>query len=240
MLALNVKNLSKSYGKIKAVNNVSFEVKEGEIFGLIGPNGAGKSTTLKIISTLLSFDEGNVTVFGEDLAKKKTKIRSLISYLPEDAGAYKNLSGLYYLDFMISFFAKSKKEKEELLEKAKEMTGLGDRLKDKVSNYSKGMMRRLLITRALIVPTKLCILDEPTSGLDVINSIHVRDTIKEFKDRTFLISSHNMLEIEYLCDRIALIDQGKIVEAGTPKELKDKYKAQNIEDVFKQIVLNEK
>jgi ABC-2 type transport system ATP-binding protein len=234
MFALEVKNLVKYYGNFKALNEVSFEIKEGEIFGLIGPNAAGKSTTLKIIATLLTFNSGTVSVFGNDLSKEQHKIRSMISYLAEEAGAYKNLSGEDYLKFIASFYSKNKKERDLLVEKAKEIADLDDKIKEKASTYSKGMTRKLLLSRALMPEAKLTILDEPTSGLDVLNAIKIRDIIKKFREKgiTFLVSSHNMLEVEYLCDRLALINKGKIVEIGKPDELEAKYQVQNMEEVF--------
>lgn len=238
MEALKVDNLTKYYGRFKALDNVSFDVKEGEIFGLIGPNGAGKSTALKVIAMLLTYNDGNLSLFGKDLKKQREEAREDISYLPEDAGAYKNLTGKYYLSFMLRFFAKTDQEHKELIDKAITIADLSEKINDKISTYSKGMMRRLLLARAIVTPSKFCILDEPTSGLDVINSMRIRDLIKDFQKRgkTFLVSSHNMLEVEYLCDRIAIIDGGKIIEAGAPIELKQKYSAQNIEQVFKKIV----
>lgn len=237
MLALQIKNLVKYYGNFKALDGVSFEIQEGEIFGLIGPNAAGKSTTLKVIATLLTFDKGEVSVFGNDLSKNQQKVRSMISYLAEEAGAYKNLSGQDYLNFIASFYSKNQKERDLLIEKAKEIADLGEKIKEKTSTYSKGMTRKLLLARALMPEAKLTILDEPTSGLDVLNSIKIRNTIKKFREKgiTFLISSHNMLEVEYLCDRVALIDQGKIIEVGRPKELETKYQVQNMEEVFEKV-----
>lgn len=237
VLAVEVKGLSKSFGEIKAVRSISFEIKEGEIFGLIGPNGSGKTTTLRIVATLLKPDSGFVKIFGYDVQKNGEKIREMISYLPEDAGAYKNLSGKEYLEFIAKFFEK-RGNPDEMVKKGIEIAKLGNRIKDKISTYSKGMIRRLLIARTFMVNPKLAILDEPTSGLDVINSIEVRNIIKDIarKGTTIFLSSHNMLEVEFLCDRIALINKGEIVEIGKPEELKNKYNAKNIEEVFVEVL----
>lgn len=239
MPAVKVENLEKDYGKVKALKGISFEIKEGEIFGLIGPNGAGKSTTLKILATLLTPTGGRAKVFGYDVVKDGDEVRKLISYLPEEAGAYKNLKGIEYLQFMAKLYAKTGKSYEKMLELGVRLSGLGNRLNDKISTYSKGMTRKLLLARALMVEPKLAILDEPASGLDIINAYSIRQTIKQFareKGITFLISSHNMLEVEFLCDRVALINEGVIVETGSPKELKEKYEAENLEEVFMSIV----
>ena len=236
MATIVVDNLVKSYGSIEAVKGISFTVNEGEIFGLIGPNGAGKTTVLRIISTLLQITSGSITIAGHDLGKHPEEIRKLISYLPEDAGAYKNLTGKKYLQFIANFF--DPKQNKAIVTKGIEITNLGERINDRVDTYSKGMMRRLLIGRALMIDPKLAILDEPTSGLDVLNAQEIRKMIKTFaqKGTTILLSSHNMLEVEFLCDRIALIANGRIVEEGKPKDLMEKYNARNIEEVFTQVV----
>ena len=235
MVAVDVKNLVKHFGSTEAVKGISFTVSKGEIFGLIGPNGAGKTTALRIVSTLLQITSGSVNILGFDVKKKPEEIRKFISYLPEDAGAYKNLTGRAYLRFIANFF---EKQPQEIVSLGIEIADLGDRIDDKVDTYSKGMKRRLLVGRALMTKPKLAILDEPTSGLDVVNAQEIRKIIKNTArdGAAVLLSSHNMLEVEYLCDRIALIAEGKIIEEGTPKALLDKYDANNIEEVFVQVV----
>jgi ABC-2 type transport system ATP-binding protein len=235
-LAVEVQSLTKKFGSIQALNDISFNIKKGEVFGLIGPNGAGKTTTLRIISTLILPSSGNVTVFGTDVVKEPDQIRKMLSYLPEEAGAYRNLSGMEYLQFMAKFSAADTKE---IIKQAIEISGLGDRLKDKAKTYSKGMKRRLLLARALMTKPKLAILDEPASGLDVLHAYHIRKIIKNFVKEngvTVLLSSHNMLEVEYLCDRVALVNKGKIVLEGAPIELKQKFGSQNLEEVFAKVV----
>ena len=236
MPLIEVKNLVKNYGKIQAVRGISFTIEKGEIFGLIGPNGAGKTTTLRVISTLLQITSGSIGIMGFDVEKQPAEIRKLISYLPEDAGAYKNLTGRAYLHFIANFF--EAKKLQDMIARGITIADLDDRIDDKVDTYSKGMKRRLLVGRALMIDPKLAILDEPTSGLDVLNAQEIRKIIKQTAKQgtAVLLSSHNMLEVEYLCDRIALIAEGKIVEQGKPKELMDKYKANNIEEVFVQVV----
>ena len=232
--AIEIKNLVKDYDNFRALKGISFEVREGEIFGLIGPNAAGKTTTLRIIATLLQLTSGEVKVFNHDVIKESEKVREMISYLPEEAGAYKNLSGREYLEFIAQFYAEDKSKMEKILNKGLELAKLGEKVTDKVSTYSKGMTRRLLLARALMINPELAILDEPTSGLDVIMSQEIRKIIKDFAQHgvTVLLSSHNMLEVEFLCDRIALINNGEIVEIGTPTQLEREYNAKNIEEVF--------
>ena len=238
-MAVEVKRLNKFYGSFHALKDVSFNVNSGEIYGLIGPNGAGKTTTLRIIATLLLPSSGVVKVFGMDVVRDADKVRRIISYLPEEAGAYKYLTGYEYLEFMASLYVKDKAEVKALIEEAELICGLNGRLKDKIGSYSKGMLRRLLVARSLMVHPKLAILDEPTAGLDVIHSQYVRRMIKDYAKRnnvTMIISSHNMLEVEYLCDRVALIHEGRIILEGTPSELKNKFSANNLEEVFSKVV----
>jgi len=237
--AVEAKDVVKDFGEIRALDGLSFKVKRGEIYGLIGPNGAGKTTALRITSTLLLPTSGTVKVFGHDVVDEALEVRGLISYLPEEAGAYKNLSGLEYLEFMTKFTTDSKESVKETVEVAAKISGLEARLKDRVKTYSKGMKRRLLVARALMTKPQLAVLDEPTSGLDVLHSVHVRGIIKQYVERqgvTVLLSSHNMLEVEHLCDRVALINQGKRVAEGSPAELKKNANVSNLEEVFAKVV----
>jgi ABC-2 type transport system ATP-binding protein len=235
-IAVNARNLVKQFGNIRALDNLSFNIQQGEIFGIIGPNGAGKTTTLRIVSTLILPTSGTMTIFDLDAVKQAGEVRKIISYLPEESGVYPNLSGYEYLRFMAKF---SKLDIEKAVAEAAEISGLGDRLKDKAKTYSKGMKRRLLVARALMTKPKLAVLDEPASGLDVLHAYHVRQIIKNYVKEhgtTVLLSSHNMLEVEYLCDRVALLNKGKIVVDGKPAELKNKYQSQNLEEVFAKVI----
>ncbi|MGB9714556.1 MAG: ABC transporter ATP-binding protein [Candidatus Bathyarchaeales archaeon] len=237
--AVETQNLVKVFGNIRALDGLSLKINQGEIFGLIGPNGAGKTTALRIISTLLLPTAGTAKVFGLDVVENASEVRKIITYLPEEAGAYPNLSGWEYLEFMAKFNTNDKGEVQKIVEEAAEISGLGERLRDKSKTYSKGMKRRLLVARALMTKPKLAILDEPTSGLDVLHSYHVREIIKRYMKEhgvTVLLSSHNMLEVEHLCDRVALLNMGKIVAEGKPQELKEKYASTNLEEVFAKVV----
>ena len=237
--AIRITNLTKDFSTIRALDSLNLSVESGEIFGFIGPNGAGKTTALRIISALLLPTSGNVEVFGLDVVKKPAEVRKIISYLPEEAGAYRNLSGWEYFYFMAKFKTNDKDEIQRIVNDAAEISGLGERLKDKAKTYSKGMKRRLLVARALMTKPKLAILDEPGSGLDVLHAYHVREIIKKHvKDYgvTVLLSSHNMLEVEHLCGRVALLNKGKTVAEGKPQELKEKFASANLEEVFAKVV----
>lgn len=233
MDALELKDVRKSYGEREAVHGITLSVKEGEIFGLIGHNGAGKTTTLRMISTLLGITSGSISVFGHDVATEPEEVRKIISYLPEDAGAYKDLTGRAYLEFMASFFTTGA-AKDAMVAKGIELADLGERIDSKVDTYSKGMMRRLLIARAIMPNPRLAIMDEVTSGLDVINAYEIREVIRSIASTgvTVIMSSHNMFEVDMLCDRVGLIDQGNLILLGTPEELKERFGVDTFEEVF--------
>lgn len=237
---LEVKGLSKQYSKVLAADKVSFDIGQGEIFALIGPNGAGKTTTIRMISTLLKPTDGDAVVGGNSVVKAPEKVRECITYLPDEAGAYKTMTGIGYLKFMAGLFTTNTKTIELYVNRAKEICGLGDRLKDKIGTYSRGMIRKLLLARAVMTKPKLAILDEPTSGLDVINAIEIRKMIKKLaaeEGMSFLLSSHNMLEIEFVSDRVGIISKGHLMVTGGCDELKQRYNASNLEEVFERVVL---
>jgi ABC-2 type transport system ATP-binding protein len=241
MNAVEARQLRKVYGNIVALDGISFDVRQGEVFGLIGPNGSGKTTTLRILSTLIKPTDGSAKVLGHDVVKEAETVKSLVSYLPGEAGAYRNLTGYEYLRFMANLYASDSKEVDRMVSDAGAISGLGDRLRDKAGTYSQGMGRRLLLARALMIRPKLAILDEPTSGLDVVHATHIRRMIKDYVANfgvTVLLSSHNMLEVDYLCDRIALINRGRLLAVGSPQEVKSSVSAPNLEEAFMRVISN--
>ncbi|MDD2804254.1 MAG: ABC transporter ATP-binding protein [Elusimicrobiales bacterium] len=233
-LALEIKDLAKKYKDFEAVAGLTFDVREGEIFALVGPNGVGKSTTLKMIATLLTPTAGSAAVFGRDTVRDAHAVRELISYLPEEAGAYKNLTGRDYLEFMAMVFLKDKARAAAAVAEGERLSALGGKLEEKIKTYSKGMARKLLLARAVMIRPRLAILDEPTSGLDIVNGYEIRKTIKELAagGMTFLISSHNMAEIEFLSDRIGVINKGRLLACDTAAALKAKFATEDLEEVF--------
>lgn len=235
---LSVQNLSKKYTEVLAANDVSFEVEKGEIFALIGPNGAGKTTTIRMISTLIQPTSGDAFIDGISVKKEPAKVRERITYLPDEAGAYKNMKGIKYLEFMASLFTTDKQKEKEYVQNAVEMCGLGDRLNEKIGSYSRGMIRKLLLSRAVMTRPSLAILDEPTSGLDILNALEIRRMIRKLADdgMSFLITSHNMLEIEFLSDRVGIINKGVLHLVGKPDDLKSEMNAANLEEVFEKAV----
>jgi ABC-2 type transport system ATP-binding protein len=237
--AVEATSLTKQFGQITALDGVSFNIKPGEIFGLIGPNGAGKTTTIRMVCTLIKPTSGSINIFGIDAAKQPEKTREILTYLPEESGAYPNLTGWEYLNFMAKLQATPNTNVKDTVNEAAEICGLGDRLKDRAKTYSKGMKRRLLVARALMTKPKLVVLDEPASGLDVMQAYHIREIVKRYVKEhgvTVMLSSHNMLEVEFLCNRVAFINKGHLVMEGEPKELKARYKSENLEEVFAKVV----
>ncbi len=235
MKAVVVEDIVKRFGSMEVLKGVSFEVGESEIFGLIGPNGAGKTTTLRILATILKPDSGNAWIMDHSVRSEPNEVRRNIAYLPEDAGVYRHLTGLEFLKFMAGIYEKDHK----CVEDGAKISGLGENLRSPMGSYSKGMKRRIILASILMIRPKVIILDEPTSGLDVIHAVHIRKTIRKFVKESraaAVISSHNMLEVEYLCDRIALINDGRIMAEGRPEELKEEYDAENLEEVFAKLL----
>ena len=241
--AVEAVNLWRYYGGFAALRGVGFRVGWGEVFGLIGPNGAGKTTTLRILATLLKPSRGKAIIAGHDTQKNPQQARKNTAYLPEEAGAYRNLTGWEYLVFMARIYLRDRRLAEEAAEEGARISGLGRSLHRKVREYSKGMKRRLLLARTLMVKPKIALLDEPTSGLDVYHAVEVRRIIRRYVDETgsaVLLSSHNMLEVEYLCDRVAFIYDGRIIDQGTPSRIKEAYGADNLEEAFIEAVNRER
>ena len=237
MLAVEARGLVKDFGGFRALRGVSFEVEEGEVFGLVGPNGAGKTTTFRIVVGLLWPTAGEVRVFG--MEPVDARVRRIVSYLPEDAGTYRNITGYEFLSMVARIYFGKGREVEEALELGLRIAGLGERVHEKMKTYSKGMKRRIQVARALMVKPKLAVLDEPTAGLDVLQAREVRELVKKYARElgtTVLLSSHNMAEVEELCTRVALIHTGRVLEQGEVGELLVKHGARNMEELFVKLV----
>jgi ABC-2 type transport system ATP-binding protein len=205
--------------KARAVDNVDFEVRRGEVFGLLGPNGSGKSTTVKLLLGLLNPTKGHIEVFGHSPRHVQTKAR--IGYLPEESYLYRYLNSRETLDFFGNLFQLSKGERNNRTEQLLEMVGLGKTQTRAVGEFSKGMQRRIGLAQALINDPDLVILDEPTSGLDPIGCREVKDLIIALarRGKTVILSSHLLSDVEDVCDRVVIYYGGKIQAAGTLKEL---------------------
>lgn len=234
-IVVEVEDVFKNYGKVQALRGISLRVKEGEIYGLVGPNGAGKTTLLRVLAGLVKPTRGHVRVCNLDPYKDYGETRKYVGYLPEEANTYDFLTGYEHLLLYSNLYGLPR----EALTYGVELSGLGPRLHDLTRTYSKGMKRRLLLAAVLMRKPKVALLDEPTAGLDVHASLSVRRAIRKYVAETgssVVVSSHNMLEIEYLCDRVGLIYGGRIVAEGPVEELLEKFRARNLEEVFEQVV----
>jgi len=223
MDAIKVEKLTKKFGKFTAVDGISFSVKPGELFGLLGPNGAGKTTTINMLSTLLNVTSGKAEVAGFDVAKNRGDVRKSIGVVFQDPALDSNLTGRENLEFHGIMYGVPKKEREERIREVLRLVELEDKQKVLVEKYSGGMKRRLEIARGLIHKPKVLFLDEPTLGLDAQTRRHIWDYIKKLKSEgsvAIILTTHYMEEADYLCDRVAIIDHGKIIIMGTPEKLK--------------------
>ncbi len=218
---LKVDNLQKSFGNIKAVDGIAFEVKKGEVFGLLGPNGAGKSTTISMISTLLAPSGGIVLFEGKNIFEEPKTIQRKLGVVPQDIALYPTLSGYENLSFWGNMYGLSGAGLKKRIGEVSEIVGLNGRIKDRVDKYSGGMKRRLNIGAALLHMPELLIMDEPTVGIDPQSRNHILDTVLELNRQgmTIIYTSHYMEEVEYLCSRICIMDQGRIIASGAKDEL---------------------
>ena len=207
-MSIEVQNISKSYGAQKALDQVSFSVKKGEIVGFLGPNGAGKSTLMKILTTFIAADEGTASVNGNDVIENPKSVQQSVGYLPEHNPLYLDLYVREYLAFNADVYKISKSRIEEVIK----LTGLTPESHKKIGQLSKGFRQRVGLATALLHNPEVLILDEPTTGLDPNQLVEIRNVIKNVgKDKTVFLSTHIMQEVEAICDRVIIIDKGKIV-----------------------------
>jgi len=220
--AVEVTSLTKSFGELLAVDGISFEVKKGELFGFLGPNGAGKTTTIRMLTGVIKPDKGTAAIFGYDILKQGLKTRQLMGIVPEMANAYVDLSAWNNLMLIGALYGVPKKQRTERAESLLKKFELYERRNHVVKGFSKGMKQKLLLCMALISEPQILFLDEPTSGLDVESQRRIKDTIKEYNadGTTVFLTTHNMEEANQLCDRIAIINHGKIAAIDSPERLR--------------------
>jgi len=225
---IKVKNVSKKYGSFKALDDINFEIKEGEIVGLLGPNGAGKSTTMNIITGFIEQSEGEVTINGMDTIKKSKKAKKEIGYMPEGVPLYNDLTVKEFVNYIAELKSLPKKERKSQVEKVIEQTLLSDVKNKLIKNLSRGYKQRVSMAGALVGEPKVLILDEPTVGLDPKQITEIRSLIKSLgKDHTVILSSHILSEVSQICQRVIIINKGKIVAIDTPQNLENKVKGEN-------------
>jgi ABC-2 type transport system ATP-binding protein len=228
-MSIEVNNISKSYGAQKALDNISFAVKKGEIVGFLGPNGAGKSTLMKILTTYIAADEGSASVNGFDVNSQTKEVQQSIGYLPEHNPLYLDLYVREYLAFNADVYKVAKSRIEEVIQ----LTGLSNESHKKIGQLSKGYRQRVGLANALLHNPDVLILDEPTTGLDPNQLVEIRNVIRNVgKDKTVFLSTHIMQEVEAICDRVIIIDKGKIVADKKLDNLISAEKEQIIEVEF--------
>lgn len=217
---VEVKDLTKVFGSIRAVDNVSFKVGKGEVFGFLGPNGAGKSTTMRMITSFISPTSGSISVLGHNLASSSMKAREKIGYLPETVALYPEMITLDFLNFIRDI--RSLKGREPV-ERVVKLCSLGSVLDQKIETLSKGYKRRVALAQAIMHDPEVLIMDEPTDGLDPNQKAEVRTLIKEMaKEKIIILSTHILEEVEAVCTRAVIISEGKIRFDGTPDDLKQR------------------
>ncbi|WP_026651168.1 ABC transporter ATP-binding protein [Butyrivibrio proteoclasticus] len=230
---IKVDGISKTYGSNKAVENLSFELEKGKIYGFLGPNGAGKSTTMNIMTGYLAPTEGKVIIEDHDIVLEPEEAKKHLGYLPELPPLYQDMTVEEYLRFVAELKRVPKKERRDQLAKVMKMTEIGEVSEKLIRNLSKGYKQRVGLAQAILGFPELIILDEPTVGLDPEQTIEFREMVKGLKeDHIVLISSHMLYEIQELCDVIMIISHGKLIENGTKEELIAKYDNKTLEEIF--------
>jgi ABC-2 type transport system ATP-binding protein len=229
-MVLDIQRLSKKYGKKTALEDITFSVPEGTCFGLLGPNGAGKSTTMKILTGIVEADQGTAIVLGMKSNENQLAIKQQVGYVPQSITLYEDLNAYDNLLFFGQMYGVKGSQLKKRITTVLTQTGLLERAKDKVKEYSGGMKRRINIAAALLHDPKILILDEPTVGIDPQSRNHIFDMIRTLKENgvTIIYSTHYMEEVEALCDEIAIIDNGKIILQGNLKELLEQHSKKSI------------
>ncbi|RBA28485.1 gliding motility-associated ABC transporter ATP-binding subunit GldA [Flavobacterium tibetense] len=232
-MSIEVQNISKNYGAQKALDNISFSIKKGEIVGFLGPNGAGKSTLMKILTTYITADEGEAKVNGHDVSNDTKNVQKSVGYLPEHNPLYLDLYIREYLAFNADIYKVSKSRIEEVIQ----LTGLTPESSKKIGQLSKGYRQRVGLACALLHDPEVLILDEPTTGLDPNQLVEIRELIKNIgKNKTVFLSTHIMQEVEAICERVIIINNGKLVTDKNLNTLVKEQAEQTIEVEFDQLL----
>jgi len=232
--AITIDGLTKDFGDVRAVDGLTLDIPEGEIFGLLGPNGSGKTTTISCLTGLIQPTGGTAKVCGSDAWSERSEARKVLGVCPQETALYQYLTAEENVAIFAELCSVPKVERSRRVDYVLEKVGLSENADRRVAKFSGGMKRRVSIAMALVHDPKIVFLDEPTVGMDPQSRRAVWDFVMELKDRgkTVLLTTHHMEEAEELCDRVGVIDHGKLIELGSPADLKSKHQARDLEDVF--------
>lgn len=240
---IKIENVTKSYVKgKKSVDNLNLEIKDGEIFGFLGPNGAGKTTTIKMITGILEIDEGDILIDGKSIKKEPIEAKKQMGLVPDNPDTFLKLKGIEYLNFMADIYEVSTQDRVKRIKELSKKFEINNVLNNKIESYSHGMRQKLIIIGVLLHNPKNWILDEPMTGLDPKSSFELKNMMREHANQknTVFFSTHILDVAERLCDRIGIIDKGKLLFVGTYEDLKKELKEnKSLEELFMEIVENE-
>lgn len=233
---IKIEHLSKSFGPLSAVEDVSFSVKPGEVLGFLGPNGAGKSTTMKMITGFLAPSAGEISVCGHNVTTRPIDAKKCIGYLPEGAPNYGEMTPIQYLDFIAEVRELTAQNKIDRKKEVIELLHLNSVLNQSIETLSKGFKRRVGLAQAILHDPDVLILDEPTDGLDPNQKFEVRELIKSIApEKVIVISTHILEEVDAICSRVIIIANGKILADDTPNGLREKSSSNKLDDIFREI-----
>ncbi len=239
---IEIKNVSKTYnGNIKAIDNLNLKINDGEIVGFIGLNGAGKTTAIKMMTGILVPDTGTITINGYDIVKDSLKAKQIIGYIADNPDMFLKLTGIEFINFIANIYKVPVTIRKKRIKLFGERFGLSDVLDKPMQGYSHGTRQKMMVVAALVHDPAVWILDEPLIGLDPTSAFELKKMMREHADKgnAVFFSTHVLEVAEKLCDRIAIIDKGKIVFVGTLKELKDKYDKKDLEKLFMEVIKND-
>jgi len=220
---IKIESLTKSFGRIKALDDLNLEIKRGELLGIIGPNGAGKTTAIRMACCILKPDFGDIKIDGISIHEDPIRIKSMIGYLPEEPNLYERFKAKDLLKYFAELYGVPKNDINRRIDDLLELVGMTERKDDRINTFSKGLRQRISVARALVHDPEIIILDEPTMGLDPATANSIRDFVRNLKgNKTMILCTHYMAEADSLCDRVAILNKGKIIDVGTPGYLKSK------------------
>lgn len=237
---IKIESLTKSFGRIKALDDLNLEIKRGELLGIIGPNGAGKTTAIRMACCILKPDFGDIKIDGISIHEDPIRIKSMIGYLPEEPNLYERFKAKDLLKYFAELYGVPKNEINGRIDELLELVGMTERKNDRINTFSKGLRQRISVARALVHDPEIIIFDEPTMGLDPATANSIRDFVRNLKgNKTMILCTHYMAEADSLCDRVAILNKGKIIDVGTPGYLKSKIhgdvilkvRTQNLDDI---------